>query len=104
MGESRSFPAWAITACDECGEEFQVTRTLPRIGLKEVICGNCEMYRKGYKDGFRDGVTKSKEEIKALEKLVKVVDLKELEQQVYKALKAIQYIKTESKEINEGTN
>jgi len=50
MSEERYFPAWSNTDCDECGCEFQVTRTEPKTTSK-VICSDCDAYFRGYYDG-----------------------------------------------------
>ena len=49
------FRAWSKTDCDECGCEYQVTRTEPK-EMERCICGDCEIYEKAYKEGV-DSVT-----------------------------------------------
>lgn len=48
----RHFPAWSKTECDSCSSEFQVTRVYSKDTSDPVICESCEMYNRGYKDGF----------------------------------------------------
>ncbi len=50
----RKFDRWAKTDCDECGCEYQVTRTEPR-EIEKCICGDCEIYAKAYEEGYRHG-------------------------------------------------
>lgn len=49
---SRSFGRWQKTECDRCGCEFEVTRTHEKVIEGEVICGDCEVYERGFKDGI----------------------------------------------------
>jgi hypothetical protein len=51
----RKFGTWAKTECDECGCEFQVTRTHEREFVGKLICGDCETWDRAYKEGFSDG-------------------------------------------------
>lgn len=53
----REFGRWAKTECDECGQEFLVTRTYSRVIEGRVVCGDCEMYERGRKDGYEEGYT-----------------------------------------------
>lgn len=55
----RKFGTWAKTDCDECGFEYQVTRTDPR-EMESCICDDCEIYAKAYKEGYEDGVSSVK--------------------------------------------
>jgi hypothetical protein len=50
----RKFGTWEKTDCDECGCEYQVTRTEPR-EMEKCICGDCEIYTKAYEEGYRHG-------------------------------------------------
>ena len=45
------FGRWAKTTCDSCGDEFLVTRTEPKEIDGAVVCGECDMYMRGFKDG-----------------------------------------------------
>ena len=55
----RKFGTWAKTDCDECGCEYQVTRTEPR-EMESCICGDCGIYAKAYKEGYEHGVASVK--------------------------------------------
>ena len=55
----RKFKSWAKTDCDECGCEYQVTRTEPR-EMESCICGDCEIYDKAYQEGV-DSVSNKKQ-------------------------------------------
>ena len=59
----RKFGTWVKTDCDECGCEYQVTRTEPR-EMESCICGDCEIYAKAYKEGFEHGVASVKPRIR----------------------------------------
>lgn len=48
----RKFPIWAKTDCDECGGEFQVTRTMEKEFTGPVVCSDCEMYKRGFEDAM----------------------------------------------------
>ena len=50
----RKFAAWAKTECDDCASEFQVTRCDPKEFKGEIICNDCEIYAKAYKEGYED--------------------------------------------------
>lgn len=52
----RKFGRWAKTECDKCGIEFLVTRTHSKEIEGEVICSDCEIWDKSYKEGFQHGV------------------------------------------------
>lgn len=52
----RKFGRWAKTECDKCGCEFLVTRTHSKEIEGEVICNDCEIWERSYKEGFHDGV------------------------------------------------
>ena len=50
----RKFERWEKTDCDECGCEYQVTRTEPK-ETEHCICGDCEIYAKAYAEGYKHG-------------------------------------------------
>ena len=54
----REFGRWAWTPCDECGREFLVTRTQPKTKEGPVVCSECEMYARGYADGYKAGLAR----------------------------------------------
>ena len=54
----REFGRWARTPCDECGQEFYVTRTQSKAIEGPVVCGECEMYARGYADGYKAGLAR----------------------------------------------
>jgi hypothetical protein len=52
----RKFGIWAKTDCDQCGCEFQVTRTEPKRINGRVWCSDCQQYEAAYNEGYRDGL------------------------------------------------
>lgn len=46
----RNYDTWVKDACDMCGEEFQVTRTNPKVVLagEAIVCNDCELWQEGY--------------------------------------------------------
>lgn len=42
----REYGIWRTDACDRCGNEFQVTRTQPRVveNGEELVCSDCSIY------------------------------------------------------------
>lgn len=52
----RYFGPWAVTECDGCGFEFQVTRTNPKKVYGEVLCDECEAYNRGVNDAIQPQV------------------------------------------------
>ena len=58
----RKFAPWSMTECDECGAEFQVTRTLAKEIEGRVICDECALYQKAYDEGFKHGYAKAKQD------------------------------------------
>ena len=55
----RAFKSWSKTDCDNCGCEYQVTRTEGKM-IAECICSDCETYDRAYKEGYNDGVASVK--------------------------------------------
>ena len=58
--KTRKFSAWSKTECDECSQEFQITRTEPREFKGDVICNDCEIYAKAFKEGA-DSISNEKQ-------------------------------------------
>ena len=54
------FKEWERTDCDHCGSEFQVSRSEPREIKGDVICGDCEIFKKAFADGI-ESVTRKDE-------------------------------------------
>ncbi len=50
---NRKFAAWAKTECDECSQEFQITRTEPREFKGAVICNDCSIFDKAFQEGVK---------------------------------------------------
>jgi hypothetical protein len=50
---SKVFKPWAHSGCDHCGDEFQVTRSDERKITGDVLCSDCDLYEKAYKDGVQ---------------------------------------------------
>jgi hypothetical protein len=55
LSMERTFKTWEKTECDNCGQEYQVTRTKPKT-LNRCICGECETYERAYRDGLLHGL------------------------------------------------
>jgi hypothetical protein len=71
-------PLWYKTACDNCGCEFQATRTVERKRPPDgdLVCDDCEMYALGFKDGLnqasKDVLTESVVVVDLLDRLEKL--------------------------------
>ena len=52
----RQFGSWEKTFCETCGAEFEITRTEPKVVDGPVVCSDCKMYDRGYKDGYETGL------------------------------------------------
>ena len=55
----RTFGTWEKTECDECGIEYQVTRTQPK-EMESCICSDCEIYNSAYREGYEAGLKSAK--------------------------------------------
>jgi hypothetical protein len=93
----RKFDSWQQTECDECGDRYQVTRTMPR-ELERCVCNDCEIYARGYQDGLKHAALKI-ERIKAnIVDLMKVEDSESdavMNDVLYSSLKTIDRINSE---------
>ncbi len=56
----RKFPTWAKTDCDECGIQYQVTRTEPK-ELTSCICSDCDLYAKAFEEGRKLAVESNRD-------------------------------------------
>lgn len=56
--KERKLGLWNNADCDECGDSFLATRTQERIvkAGERLVCDDCEMYGRGYRDGYRSGL------------------------------------------------
>jgi hypothetical protein len=50
---SKLFKPWTHTGCDHCGDEFQVTRSDEKEIVGDVICSECDLYEKSFKEGVQ---------------------------------------------------
>jgi len=62
-GEGISFPIWSKAECSECGEEFQITRTIEKTVFGPIICGECKEYDKAYNEGKKAEVGIDREKL-----------------------------------------
>lgn len=53
--EGRVYGLWEMDECEECGCEFQVTRTESKIVTGRLICSDCTLYANSYAEGFERG-------------------------------------------------
>ena len=55
------FNRWQKAECEDCGIEYQVTRTEPR-EVERLICSDCSIvdsaYTLGYKEGYKQALKK----------------------------------------------
>ena len=49
--ELKKFNPWTETECEQCHVDFLVSRADP-VEVKEVICGYCKEYNRGFQDGI----------------------------------------------------
>lgn len=47
-------PLWSREPCSVCGAEGLASRSMPVPASKAYVCGDCEMYQRGYDDGTRE--------------------------------------------------
>jgi len=59
----RTIRPWEEVCCDLCGDEFLGARTTERVieDGEKLLCTECEMYERGYDDGFRNDTTKQED-------------------------------------------
>lgn len=63
--KERRYGLWAKAECDNCQQEFQVTRTSEKVvpAGGYVVCNDCEMFQRGYDEGVNYLEAKSREEV-----------------------------------------
>ena len=47
---------WSREPCSVCGNDGYATRTVGNDASVAYVCGECEMYERGYRDGCPDNV------------------------------------------------
>lgn len=52
MKKTKLRKLWSKEPCVKCGTEGYATRTAPRPISERYICGDCEMWERGYQDGL----------------------------------------------------
>jgi hypothetical protein len=71
----RNYGRWAKDSCDNCGEEFQVTRTNPKVVLagEDILCNDCDIWKRGYDQCLSHTKTDNDELKDLIEEMVEVL-------------------------------
>ena len=56
--DGRVFGLWARAECEECDNEFLVTRTVGRTVFGKLVCSDCREYAKSFEAGEKSGIKK----------------------------------------------
>ena len=56
--DGRVFGLWARAECEECDNEFLVTRTVERTVFGKLVCSDCADHEESFKEGEKAGAGK----------------------------------------------